>query len=254
MVSQVGRKRPNEAREVRTHTQPLPAPDRGTGLRRRRPSTYSGRGKRAAKPNVLNSESILNLQRHVGNTIVTTLIELASASARGLGATVQRAPLPAADDPHGYTQPQGVQDVVKTGLTRLEVHGLKFGVSGGFQNEYGKRTSAGRSIPSFCAKACESFAVTSRSGWSATAAPSRRSYFREASKRSPNNTQCSPSKRPSCICSTGKKSFGPVLIRIAGRSMGRERPLMLAACFMMLARDRSLPHCLSTYTRVWATV
>jgi len=91
---------------------------------------------------VLNPEWILNLQRHVGNTIVTTLIELASASARGSGATVQRAPLPAADDPHGYTQPQGVQNVAKTGLTRLEVHGLKYGVSGGFQKEYGRRTSA----------------------------------------------------------------------------------------------------------------
>ena len=99
-------------------------------------------GSPASKPNLLSPESILDLQRHVGNTIVTTLIALASASARSWGATVQRAPLPAADDPHGYTQPQGVQNVAKTGLNRLEVHGLKFGVSGGFQNEYGKRTSA----------------------------------------------------------------------------------------------------------------
>jgi len=91
---------------------------------------------------VLNPESILNLQRRVGNTIVTTLIELASVSARGPGATVQRAPLPAAADPQGYTQPQGVQNVAKTGLTRREVHGLKFGVSGGFQKDYNGRSSA----------------------------------------------------------------------------------------------------------------
>src|SRR5262249_6515686 len=106
----------------------------------------AGREKRPlnflSTPNVLNPESILNLQRQVGNTVVTTLIELASASARGPDATVQRAPLPAADDPHGYTQPQGVQNVAKTGLTPLGVHGLKFGVSGGCQKEYGKRTSA----------------------------------------------------------------------------------------------------------------
>jgi len=92
-------------------------------------------GSAAAKPNVLSPESILNLQQHVGNTIVATLIELASASARGPGVAVQRAPLPAADDPHGYTQPQGVQSVAKTGLTRVEVHDLKFGVFGGFHLE-----------------------------------------------------------------------------------------------------------------------
>lgn len=96
----------------------------------------------AAKPNVLSPESILNLQRHVGNAIVTTLIEHASAPVRSPGATVQRAPLSATDDPHGYTQAQGVKDVAKTGLTRLEVHDLKFGVSGGFQKSYGGRTSA----------------------------------------------------------------------------------------------------------------
>ena len=95
----------------------------------------------AAKPNVLSPESILNLQRHVGNAIVTTLIEHASAPARGRGETVQRAPLPAADDPQGFTQPKGVANVANTGLTRLEVHDLKYGVSGGFQSTYGKSSS-----------------------------------------------------------------------------------------------------------------
>jgi hypothetical protein len=99
-------------------------------------------GSSAAKPSVLTSESLLDLQRHVGNAIVSTVIERASAPVRGRGATVQRAPLSATDDPHGYTQAQGVTNVATTALTRLEVHGLTFGVSGGFQKEYGKRTSA----------------------------------------------------------------------------------------------------------------
>ena len=43
-------------------------------------------------------------------------------------------------------------------------------------------------------------------GPSARRASARSRYLREASKSSPNNAQCSPSKRPSCICSIGKKS------------------------------------------------
>ena len=42
---------------------------------------------------MLSPKSILDLQRHVGNAVVSTLIERASAPVRRRGATVQRAPL-----------------------------------------------------------------------------------------------------------------------------------------------------------------
>ena len=54
---------------------------------------------------------------------------------------MHRAPLSATDDPRGFTQPQGVKNVEKTGLTRLEVHDLQYGV-GGFRADYGGRTSS----------------------------------------------------------------------------------------------------------------
>src|SRR3989442_1070219 len=44
-----------------------------------------------------------------------------------------------------------------------------------------------------------------------------------------------------------------VLILIPGSSSGSSRFLRLAACFMMVSRLRSLPHCLRTCTSVWAT-
>src|SRR5262245_59564816 len=103
------------------------APVGGARAARRTPA-----GQRAvATLKVLSPASILDLQRSVGNATVTTLIEHGSSPGRGRGAAVQRAPLPAAADPKGFTQPQGVKNVAGTGLTRLEVHGLAFGISGG---------------------------------------------------------------------------------------------------------------------------
>jgi len=84
----------------------------------------------------------VNLQRRLGNHAVSTLIQNAVVAARAQRSIVQRAPLSATDDPHGYTQPPGAKNVANTGLTRLEVHDLKFGVAGGFQASYGSRASA----------------------------------------------------------------------------------------------------------------
>ena len=66
--------------------------------------------------------SVLDLQRHAGNAAVADLL--------------QRAPLGATDDPKGYTVAAGVQNVAASGMTRREVHGLKYGVTGGFQSKY----------------------------------------------------------------------------------------------------------------------
>ena len=65
---------------------------------------------------------MLDLQRHAGNAAVANLL--------------QRAPLGATDDPKGYTGATGVQNVAASGMTRREVHGLKYGVTGGFQSKY----------------------------------------------------------------------------------------------------------------------
>ena len=65
---------------------------------------------------------MLDLQRHAGNAAVANLL--------------QRAPLGATDDPKGYTGAAGVQNVAASGMTRREVHGLKYGVTGGFQSKY----------------------------------------------------------------------------------------------------------------------
>lgn len=79
------------------------------------------------RPESLSAEDVLSLQRQVGNAAVGELLNL-----------VQRdpAPLSTADDPEGYTQKAGVANVKKSGTTRREVHGLKFGVTGGFQKSY----------------------------------------------------------------------------------------------------------------------
>jgi hypothetical protein len=55
--------------------------------------------------------------------------------------------LPTADDPKGYTQSGGVKNVAKSGLTRIEVTGLKYGVKGGHQAGY--VNWRGKTVPSF---------------------------------------------------------------------------------------------------------
>ena len=70
--------------------------------------------------------------------------------------------------------------------------------------------------------------------------------------KSPNSSQLSPLNVASCIWRIGLKLVGDVLIFMPGSSIGSSKSLMLAACFMMFSRDRSLPHCLSTWTIVAA--
>ena len=114
--------------------------------------------------------SVLGLQRRVWNSAVVALLKsisrrgssptppqsrltpmqqrAAASFLRGAGLRAQRAtapvraaaPLPVADDPSGYTQPKGVANVANSGTTRIEVHGLKYGVVGGFQKGYKGRT------------------------------------------------------------------------------------------------------------------
>jgi hypothetical protein len=108
----------------------------------------------AGAPELLTPESVLALQRRAGNAAVTDLVHRGppAVQRRKPGPkVVQRAPLPAADDPEGYTNAAGVADVRGTGLTRAEVHDLevpgakpgdrptKLGVTGGFRDKYGKR-------------------------------------------------------------------------------------------------------------------
>jgi hypothetical protein len=89
----------------------------------RRAPDSSDRAKRAiVRPEPRVPESLLDLQRHAGNAAVAGLI--------------QRAPLAEADDPKGYTAAGGVKNVEASAMTRREVHGLKFGVQGGFQSTY----------------------------------------------------------------------------------------------------------------------
>jgi hypothetical protein len=80
-------------------------------------------------------EVVLALQRDAGNAAVATLLRTPRGAAIPVPG-VMRQPLPAKDDPSGYTQPGGVSDVAKSGTTRLEVRGLKYGVTGGFQKQY----------------------------------------------------------------------------------------------------------------------
>jgi hypothetical protein len=44
--------------------------------------------------------------------------------------------------------------------------------------------------------------------------------------------------------------FAPAHILMPGRSRGSSKSRRLADCFMMLSRERSFPHCLSTWTTV----
>ena len=100
----------------------------GTVLgRRARPNGPSSAPGDRAKATILRPErqapeSVLDLQRHAGNAAVSGLL--------------QRAPLGTTDDPEGYTSAAGVQNVAASAMTRREVHGLKYGVKGGFQSTY----------------------------------------------------------------------------------------------------------------------
>src|SRR6516164_632567 len=66
---------------------------------------------------------------------------------------------------------------------------------------------------------------------------------------SPNRSQLSPLKRISCNCESGAKSVGEVLTFTPGKRPKGSKSLMLAACFIMFSRVRSLPQFLSTCTR-----
>jgi hypothetical protein len=88
-------------------------------------------------------DSAVTLQRGAGNSAVVRLLERGGAApTRGdpypseRQRNLQRDALPAADDPQGCTQPGGVKNVAKSGLTRIEVTGLKYGVKGGHQAGY----------------------------------------------------------------------------------------------------------------------
>ncbi|HEY5979815.1 MAG TPA: hypothetical protein VIT41_09285 [Microlunatus sp.] len=107
----------------------------------------------------LTPESTIALQRRAGNAAIVTLLDLAAgyryASVSNSDnlqdgtrppapdldrpderqSTVQRDTLDAADDPRGYTQPGGAK-VAGSGMTRIQVTGLSYGVKGGHQPTY----------------------------------------------------------------------------------------------------------------------
>ena len=86
----------------------------------------------------------MTLQREAGNAAVVTLLERDGASPRtgrgrpgsDLERTLQRDELKPADDPQGYTKAGGVKNVSQSGMTRVEVTGLKYGVKFGHQAQY----------------------------------------------------------------------------------------------------------------------
>ncbi len=102
----------------------------------------------------LTRESATALQRRAGNSAVVRLIAGGGRSrprprpkVRQFKA-IQRDELKdPADDPTGYTKPGGVKDVEKTGMTRVEVTGLKYGVTGGHQAKY--KSWRGNMVPGF---------------------------------------------------------------------------------------------------------
>ena len=83
------------------------------------------------------------LQRQAGNAAVTALLErdevtMLTGSEQGRPeqrSTVQR-DTPPPGGGHDYTKPGGVPDVEKSGMTRLQVTGLTYGVKGGHQDSY----------------------------------------------------------------------------------------------------------------------
>ena len=101
----------------------------------------------------MTRDSAVTLQREAGNSAVVSLLERGGAAhTRGdpypseRQRNLQRDVLPTADDPKGYTQSGGVKDVAKSGLTRIEVTGLKYGVKGGHQAGY--VNWRGKTVPS----------------------------------------------------------------------------------------------------------
>ncbi len=123
------------------------APQPGTETTARNPDGAPLRTRLA-----LSRESATALQRQAGNSAVVGLITgggrvRARPRPRDRRSpTVQRDALTTADDPKGYTKPGGVQNVEKTGMTRVEVTGLKYGVAGGHQAQY--KSWRGNLVPS----------------------------------------------------------------------------------------------------------
>jgi hypothetical protein len=101
----------------------------------------------------MTPDSAVTLQREAGNSAVVSLLERGGAAhTRGhpypseRQRNLQRDVLQPPDDPKGYTQTGGVKDVAKSGLTRIEVTGLKYGVKGGHQAGY--VNWRGKTVPS----------------------------------------------------------------------------------------------------------
>jgi hypothetical protein len=92
----------------------------------------------------MTRDSAVTLQRKAGNSAVVSLLDRGGAAdARSdqypsvRQRNVQRDVLTTADDPQEYTRrPGGVKTVANSGLTRIEVTGLKYGVKGGHQASY----------------------------------------------------------------------------------------------------------------------
>jgi hypothetical protein len=107
-------------------------PTRRTALRTPWDDVAAGAhlGRLARAPSFLDTKSVLALQRWAGNSAV-----------RGLLPPVQRAPRDKDDDPDpkGYTTAAGKADVEGSGTTRREVHGLTYGLTGGFKGTYTSR-------------------------------------------------------------------------------------------------------------------
>lgn len=88
----------------------------------------------------LTSESALALQRRAGNSALTTLLERDGAAAPAVttqsgSVRVQRDKSDPAGAQPDYAKPGGVP-VEKSGMTRLLVTGLSYGVKGGHQDTY----------------------------------------------------------------------------------------------------------------------
>jgi hypothetical protein len=88
----------------------------------------------------LTSESALALQRTAGNAALTTLLEhdrapAPTAAEQDRFARVQRDEVGSAATQPDYAKPGGVP-VEKSGMTRVVVTGLSYGVKGGHQDTY----------------------------------------------------------------------------------------------------------------------
>jgi hypothetical protein len=114
----------------------------GRITRARRPGSVP-RALAAGGPAAASTPWLLTLQEQAGNRAVQRLVR-----------SLQRSPLGKDDDPHGYTGTAGVADVAGSGTTRVEVHGLKYGLKSGFQSSY--TTKRGRSVSDEANKTKES--------------------------------------------------------------------------------------------------